>query len=388
MRFNPFNPQMPARPDFFVGREIELKQFEQNLLQTINDAPMNISINGNRGMGKTSLLAKMEEIGKGHGCLVFRMSNYEGNLKDIVSLTEYLILGVKRELFANQLLRGKMAQFGEWIVNLRPQITYKDVDLTFKEKEMAAQTILRDNFLRLWEKVKGDYSAIVLLIDEAEALERIKEDALSFLRETFQQLSYDSRYMIVLSGKLNFPQRMSESFSPLNRFFPTYALENLSESEVKEYLVKKLATVNVTAEEEAIKKIYEMSEGHPYVTVAIASDIFGELKEEDTRIRMTDFTQGREKAMATLERDFFLPMFHPLSRKSKEIIIEIAKHAEKRDFFYKDAVKFCNSKRTDVSPFIQEAVRKGVLNKPERAHYEFFHSLFLEFLKKRAESHY
>jgi Cdc6-like AAA superfamily ATPase len=75
MRFNPFNPQQPARPDFFVGRAEELEKFEQNLLQTIHDSPMNMAITGNRGIGKTSTLIKFEEIAKRHNCLVVRLSN-------------------------------------------------------------------------------------------------------------------------------------------------------------------------------------------------------------------------------------------------------------------------------------------------------------------------
>jgi Cdc6-like AAA superfamily ATPase len=54
IRYNPFNPQQPAKPHFFVGREQERKSFETFLLQTIHSSPMNLAITGDRGMGKTS----------------------------------------------------------------------------------------------------------------------------------------------------------------------------------------------------------------------------------------------------------------------------------------------------------------------------------------------
>ncbi|HIH16072.1 MAG TPA: ATP-binding protein [Candidatus Diapherotrites archaeon] len=92
MRINPFNPQIPARPQFFVGREAELDQFERWLLQTTNGSPMNMSITGNRGMGKTSLLVKMEQIAKNHGCLVFRMSNYENNIQNCKGVGQGFLL--------------------------------------------------------------------------------------------------------------------------------------------------------------------------------------------------------------------------------------------------------------------------------------------------------
>jgi predicted transcriptional regulator len=37
-----------------------------------------------------------------------------------------------------------------------------------------------------------------------------------------------------------------------------------------------------------------------------------------------------------------------------------------------------------VAPYIQELVKKGCINKPERATYEFFHQLFIDFLSSRA----
>lgn len=84
MRYNPFNPQLPARPNFFVGREPEITEFEKYLIQTTHGSPMNMSITGNRGMGKTSIMMKFEQIATDQGCLVVRLSNYEGNVKDII----------------------------------------------------------------------------------------------------------------------------------------------------------------------------------------------------------------------------------------------------------------------------------------------------------------
>ena len=57
MRYNPFNPQQPARPEFFVGREPEIVEFEKFLSQTTHASPMNLSITGNRGTTKTVLMS-------------------------------------------------------------------------------------------------------------------------------------------------------------------------------------------------------------------------------------------------------------------------------------------------------------------------------------------
>ncbi|MBI5636016.1 ATP-binding protein [Candidatus Micrarchaeota archaeon] len=382
MRYNPFNPQFSPRSDYFIGRIGELHQFEQYLLQTIHGSPMNMSITGNRGMGKTSLLAKMEEIAKNKKCLVFRMSNYESLVKDISELTNYLILGLKNEFYADSSVQKRIMQLGEWATTLKPVVSYGEASLSFEEKKLAAQTILRNNFLAFWKKVQAEYPAIVILIDEAESLERI-EGALSFLREVFQRLSHESKYALVLSGKLSFPKRMSESFSPLSRFFPASSLAAFSQEETFSYIEKALKSVNVSADNAVKKKIFEKSEGHPYVLVKICNIIFNELADAEDTLTLKHFEKSRIRVMVDLEKDFFNPMFHPVSPKAKRIALQLLKIG-KRKFTFTQAVKTTNMKGRDVAPYIHELVRKGCLNKLERATYEFFHNLFIDFLKKRA----
>ncbi len=382
MRYNPFNPQNPPRGDYFVGRIDELRQFEQYLLQTIHGSPMNMSITGNRGMGKTSLLAKMEEIAKKEKCLVFRMSNYESLVNNISELTNYLILGLKNEFYADSSVSKKIMQLGEWATTLKPVVSYKEASLSFEEKRLVAQTILRNNFLGFWKKIEEEYPAIVILIDEAESLERI-EGALSFLREVFQRLSHEAKYVIVLSGKLNFPERMSESFSPLNRFFPASPLTAFTEEETFSYIEKTLKSVNVVTDNDVKKKVFEKSEGHPYVLVKICSIIFNELEDTENKITAKHLEKARIRLMVDLEKEFFKPMFHPVSPKAKEITFQLLKIG-KRKFVFTEAVKATGMERQKIAPYIQELVRKGCLNKPERATYEFFHHLFVDFLKKQA----
>lgn len=381
MRYNPFNPQNPPRPDNFVGRETELKEFERYLLQTMHSSPMNMSVIGNRGMGKTSVLVKMEQIAKRNKCLVFRMSNYENLVRNIAELTEYMILGLKNEWYANTSVKTKVNQFGDWARMLRPVVSYREASLSIEERKLAAQTILRNNFLEFWKKVKEEYPAIVILIDEAESLERI-EGALGFLREVFQRLSHDANYMVVLSGKLNFPERMSEQFSPLNRFFPAHTLAPFSESETFEYIDKTLSSVKVVCDKETKEKLYERSEGHPYVLVEMCSVVFTELDDTEVNMKIEYFNRAYPKIVRDLEKCFFYPMFHPVSPKARGIAIKLLKIG-KKEFRFAEAVKATGMKRESLAPYVQELVRKGCLNKPERATYVFFHKLFMEFLEKQ-----
>lgn len=381
MRYNPFNPQQPARPSIFVGREPEITIFEKYLSQTMHGSPMNMSVTGNRGMGKTSILVKFEQLAKAEGCLVMRMSNYEGNVTNAIELGEYIITNLKREVLAVKPLGEEWDTFRSWVTSLRPTIGVGDISLKI-EREQVIQEMLRKHLLKLWDEIRADFKAVVILIDESESLERI-EGALIFLREVFQRVSADANYMVVLAGKLNFPERMSESFSPLNRFFSCSPLMPLSDAEVKEYVRRQLDSVEVAIEDQALEYIRDRSEGHPYVLVAMSHIIFDSLKDNEDTIDNEMVIKAGDKIDARLAQDFFNPMYHPLTPKAKTILRQIAANMKGMQFTFSDAVKWVGDAPNRVSPYIQELVRKGVISRIERGRYEMFHGLFRDFVASR-----
>ncbi|MBU1868715.1 ATP-binding protein, partial [Patescibacteria group bacterium] len=62
---NPFSPRHPASPQYFVNRKVILQRFESQLLtsaKTRPPKPDNVAILGEWGIGKTSVLQKLEEL--------------------------------------------------------------------------------------------------------------------------------------------------------------------------------------------------------------------------------------------------------------------------------------------------------------------------------------
>lgn len=376
MRMNPFNPQLPARPDFFVGREPEIKEFYNFLNQTIYHSPMNMAITGNRGMGKTSLLVTFEQMAKENGCLTIRLSNYEGNVSNIIELTEFISSNLKREVISKSIVDG----IEEWLKTFKPVIEWNDIAFSI-EKQQIIQELLAERLLKIWDKVKDKYKAIVIFIDEAESLEKV-EGSLPFLREVFQKLSLKANYMLVIAGKLNFPERMSESFSPLNRFFPVHKLERFNNEEISKYLNRKLSSVGVIIDNLTISKLTLLSEGHPYVLVAMSYLIFDSLNDNENNINLPIVERCMSKIKGKLAQDFFAPMYHPLSKKAKKIICDISNNIKGLDFTFKEATNWTKMGGNYLSPYILELTRKGIINRPERANYQIFHSLFKNYLKE------
>lgn len=380
MRFNPFNPILPAKPAFFVGRVKEREKFLKSLSQTINSSPMNLAIVGNRGVGKTSLLAKFEELAKKQGCLVVRLSNYEGLVKSVLDLAEYVTMNIKRELILSNPIENIKDKTKDFLSSFKFSIGYEEIKIGF-EKKTVVSGLLRDKLKKIWEKVKDDYKAIVIMIDEAESIEEI-EGTLMFLREVFSRLGEENcNYMLVLSGKLSFPEKMAEVFSPLNRFFPSVKLSGLSTSEIAEFLERKLSIIGVTTEKKVIDDLVEDSEGHPFILVSIAYILFENLGNKQV-ITPSFYQKNKVKLNAGLE-DFFLSLYHPLTPKAKKVLLGLALNLKDKSFTFAEVLKITKKKSNLVSPYLNELVKKGSLNKLQRGEYEIFHRLYLPFLRSR-----
>ena len=343
---------------------------------------MNMSITGDRGMGKTSILNKFEEIAKTENSLVIRISNYEGNVKDTVELAEFLIASIHRELISRNPISKTLTDFGKWLSSFKPTIGIQDVSVTFERKQIA-QEVLRERLQEIWQNVKEKYTSIVILVDEAESLENI--GALTFLREVFQRVQSNSNYMIVLAGKFNFPERMSEQFSPLNRFFPAQRLRRLEQREVSKYLTNRLNETPVKISKQATYGIFKKSEGHPYVLVCISFLVFDSLNENENEINSPVVERCIWKIRGRLSQDFFTPMFHPLSPQAKRIICEIAKKIKGLKFTLGEATQITKMQNNQLSGYFAEFLKRGILTKPSRGVYWIFHTQFKEYLIYNSE---
>ena len=65
MKFNPYVPNGIAYPGMFIGRLDEIEAIEQALFQAKNGSPQHLLIQGERGIGKSSLVNYADWIAKG-----------------------------------------------------------------------------------------------------------------------------------------------------------------------------------------------------------------------------------------------------------------------------------------------------------------------------------
>ena len=84
---------MPANPVQFAGRSVEVAELTTRLGSTIAGIPQHSAIMGGRGIGKTSILRKFEQIAYDKNCIVCRVDLHPG-----IRELEELLLNLHEEL--------------------------------------------------------------------------------------------------------------------------------------------------------------------------------------------------------------------------------------------------------------------------------------------------
>ena len=186
--------------------------------------------------------------------------------------------------------------------------------------------------------------------------------------------------MLVLAGKLNFPEKMSETFSPLNRFFPAQRLKPLSNNYMDRFIKERLSSTGVLIENQALSRMGHMSEGHPYVLVSVCYWVFDSLTDNENKIDNSVVGRCMAKIRGRLSEDYFSPMLQPLRPKTKKILCNIVLELKNLTFTSKEGCKFTSMPPYQLSPFLGELTDKGVITRISRGQYRLFHTLFKEYL--------
>jgi len=182
MEKNPFRPGNTVEPEYFVGREKEIKTYLKSLNQSKFGNPQHIAIMGERGIGKSSLLRKFESITNPKDHLVIRR-DLDSSLQSISDLVIFILMIIKAEGVMN--VGSKISDFFKnvsWSVSAGA--IGVNIDPT---RTVVLQEMFYNDLKKISENTRDEYDSICIMLDESEHLEAI-EGSWSFLRTVFSRL--------------------------------------------------------------------------------------------------------------------------------------------------------------------------------------------------------
>lgn len=346
-------------PGMFVGRYEELDAIESYLFQTRHENPQNFLIQGERGIGKSSLFLFVDLLASGEipptgstekfnflvvnadlgGCATQLeiIQKIAGELKQAISDREHL----------KKLAKDVWDWFTNWeVLGVRYNKDRQDLDADLISREFIDKIsvlCLRD----------PDLHGILILVDEAD-----RPPADANLGETLKMFSERlerkgcSKVLFGVAGLPTIIAKLRESHDSSPRLFHTMPLRPLEVEERKKVVNLGIERANeknaeqTTVEPDALHYIAELSEGYPHFIQQFAYSAFE--KDIDNNITIEDVkagSYGERGALAQLGDKYFHEMY--IARVSspdyRRVLDAMAQHGDdwivKRDIIQESGVQ-------------------------------------------------
>lgn len=261
---NPFMPGAGMQPPELVGRERDLEIVDRMIARTkLNNLDRGIIFSGLRGVGKTVLLVKLQEMAAGKNMLTAKIES-SGNPDDDY---EAIFHEINLAAMKIHLVGGLKKRLGDVISNIK-SMSFGAFGLsTSISRESSAQTSENPFKLELLiesitTELKKSNSGLYLFIDE---LQEMADEPLGTLMSIQHKMGQRSLpFYIIGAGLPNLPGVLSKSRSYAERLFEYRTIGQLSDADAAEGFQKPARRNGRPFTDDALNELIKVSSGYPY----------------------------------------------------------------------------------------------------------------------------
>lgn len=261
---NPFMPGAGMQPPELVGRERDLEIVDRMIARTkLNNLDRGIIFSGLRGVGKTVLLVKLQEMAAGKNMLTAKIES-SGNPDDDY---EAIFHEINLAAMKIHLVGGLKKRLGDVISNIK-SMSFGAFGLSASvSRESSAQTSENPFKLELLiesitTELRKSNSGLYLFIDE---LQKMADEPLGTLMSIQHKMGQRSLpFYIIGAGLPNLPGVLSKSRSYAERLFEYRTIGQLSDTDAAEGFQKPARRNGRPFTDDALNELIKVSSGYPY----------------------------------------------------------------------------------------------------------------------------
>ncbi|HKU50601.1 MAG TPA: ATP-binding protein, partial [Nitrososphaera sp.] len=262
---NPYDPQTPAKPEYFGGRQQILKSVREriDIAKTYRKSG-GILIYGHRGVGKTSLLKKIIDEAGGfednpaNALIIYRRLGRTTTEEELYGMvTEEAVTGVqRRKSFIERMAAKSKNVSGIRLFEIGIDFSRDAPNISNYQKWKLILQNLRN----------VDY--VLIALDDTDYLSTEAIGELKTIAEDVQNVPV----LLVVSGGVEFEEKLVGNYSPVARIFSgaSFNITQFSLEETREVLTKPLTGENTKWKESAILELQKFTAGFPYLVQCLA----------------------------------------------------------------------------------------------------------------------
>lgn len=380
---NPFAPGAGSQPPELAGREQIIATADIALQRVILGRPAQSQmLLGLRGVGKTVLLGRIEQLAEERGFETSFIEAPEDRAfvdliypKLLQALRKFSLADKAKEATYSALraLRSFAGAFkikvGDYEVSVDPEPGVADSG--------NLEYDLTDLILKVGSAAQAAGRGWALLIDEVQYLEVAELGALIVALHRINQkglpvLMFGAGLpgVAALSGN-------AKSYAERLFIFPT--VDALTPSDAADAIRQPIEDEGETIDENLVEQIADFTKGYPYFLQELGYQVWN--AAVGSPITVDCLETARNEALRRMDESFFKVRIDRLTPKEKEYVIAMARLGP-GPYRSADVAELLNEKLTALGPRRGKIIEKGMIYSPAHGDIAFTVPMFDEYLKR------
>jgi len=383
---NPYTPGAGLVPGYLAGRDNTIDDATEVIVSVAHGIPTrSIVFYGLRGVGKTVLLNKIEEIAEENSVLYEHIEISErSSFKSAISFhINKLVMQLSATEQTKQTFKKVLSILKAF------QITYfpdGNISINIKDDIEAAvgvsdtgnfQNDLTELIVSMGTLAQKNEKAVAIFIDEIQYLKDEEFEAL--IAATHRANQKGLPVTIFAAGLPKVAKIAGDIKSYAERLFNFIRIDSLDPDAAKLSLTEPAKKLGVAYTEEAINKIIGITDGYPYFLQEYGKQVWNFIK--DNKIDIDSVQAAYPIFEKSLDDSFFKVRYDRATTKEKEFMLAMAECGELPCTIAQVASKM-KTAVSSISPLRGQLIYKGFIYSARYGEVDFTVPQFKQYLKR------
>jgi hypothetical protein len=378
---NPFRPGAGAPPPALVGRDALIDQFRLTLRRAVARRPgKSVMPIGLRGVGKTVLLNRFEEIARDEGLRVgFIEAPETGDFRRLLATRlRSILIDLDRGPVSRVVTRA-LGTLRSFTYNLPDGTSISiDVDpLAGSADSGVLSEDVTDLLVATGEAARDRGSGVVFAVDEVQYLSA--EELSAMISAIHRTVQLDLPVVLVGAGLPQLPGLAGDAKSYAERLFEFPRIGPLSKADAQAVLALPAEEQHVSFAPEALDELLDHTQGYPYFLQEWGYHVWNAAAASP--IAADDVRRVSAQVQQHLDENFFLVRMDrltPAERRYVRAMAELGPGPHRSG----DIAAQLGVKVESVAPRRSALIQKGMIYSPAHGDTAFTVPLFDEFLRR------
>lgn len=378
---NPFMPGAGKQPPELVGRTHDLELMHRMIARTkLGLLDRGVVYSGLRGMGKTVLLLKLNDMASSQGMVTVQIEANGDAAAEYDELLHEMSLAVMR--IRKPDVRRRLSDVFSHVesISLDFVLGSATVELSDADEEKKAVRTSSYKLELIIEGLAGELKnnglGLFLFVDEFQDMSA--EVMMTLITVQHKMGQRNLPFYVIGAGLPNLPGVLTKARSYAERLFEYRPIGRLNDTAVADGFQKPARELGYSFDDEALARLVDLSHGYPYFIQAYGKASWD--ASDSNPISVSAVEKGEPVARAELDQGLYVSRWQRATPLGREYLAAMAAIGE--TCTSAQVAKLMNRSVSDLSSIRLSLIELGLVYSPERGRIAFTVPGMDEFIRR------